>query len=692
MSRTRQESLRLGFLFVIVCTSFVLALGRLVHLQIYKSAEYSAIVERQSSGKISIPAWRGILYDRNGQVVANNVVASSLYAWADSKRELRRVAAYLEKIYHLPNGTAIRKYGLEVRKFRWIDRRLDDALAARVENDAPEGLYIRQDSQRDYPFDLVGKQIIGFTDIDGKGQSGLELYYDSILAGQKGYADIKRDGLRNTFRVKESALVKPVPGQSMVLTIDWRLQEILEEELRHGVDTNGAKSGMAILLNCNNGEILAAAHYDPRESYPDRPMKLRPITDQFEPGSIFKAVTAAGMIDDGIIDYNTTVDCENGEWTIGRRTLHDDKKHGLLTFREIVELSSNIGVGKWAIKQGGEGMYDAIKRFGIGRRTGLDWPGEASGMLPRPNRWSDYTIAALAMGHSVAVSALQMADAMAAIANGGKLYRPRIVLGFVDEKGNVIDRNESVVVNEVMNETSADTLRSILRGVVERGTAEVVNSDIVSIAGKTGTGQIPDLANHRYFIGKYTASFAGFFPAERPLVAGIVVLEDPQPIHYGGLTAGPIFRKIAERYTILNPDVFTVPERMVAEQSKNIQNTVVVPNLLGHQLDQAKAIAKESGLDLRCGNDAGVITWQFPPPDRLAFDGEQVIVVTKADQTDLPRMADLKGLSIREVSAFFDLIGVSPVVQGNGRVVEQSIKPGEVITENSVCRLECQPI
>ncbi len=692
MTRTRQESLRLGILFVMVCAFFAIAVGRLVHLQIYKSAEYSAIVDRQSSGKIPIPASRGILYDRNGQVVANNVVASSLYAWAANRQELRQVASYLENIYHLPSGTAVKKYGLEVRRFRWIDRHMDDALAAKVEDDAPGGLFIRQETERDYPFDNIGKQILGFTDIDGKGQSGLELQYDSVLSGQEGFADIRRDGLRNTFRVKESALVKPVPGQSIVLTVDWRLQEILEEELRDGVIGYNAKSGMALLLNCNNGEILAAAHFDPDEKYPDRPMKLRPMTDQFEPGSIFKAITAAGMLDEGIVDFDTLTDCENGQWKMGRRTLHDDKKHGLLTFREIVELSSNIGVAKWAIKEGGDEMYEGIKRFGIGRRTGLDWPGEATGMLSKPYRWSDYTIAALAMGHSVAVSPLQMADAMAAIANGGKIYEPRIVLGFVDDKGNVIDRSTSSVVNEAMKEVSADTLRSILRGVVESGTAEDVNSEIVSIAGKTGTAQIPDVANHRYFWGKFMASFAGFFPAERPLVAGIVVLENPQPIHYGGMTAGPIFRKIAERYTILNPDVFTVPDRMVAEQSKKFQNTSVVPDLLGHQLAQAKAIAEDAGFELRTGCDDGTVVWQFPPPDRLAFDNEQIIVLTKEDETNQPRMADLKGLSIREVSAFLSLIGVDCVVQGNGRVVAQSIKPGETITENSICRLECRPI
>ncbi|MFQ5453541.1 MAG: peptidoglycan D,D-transpeptidase FtsI family protein, partial [Candidatus Zixiibacteriota bacterium] len=646
MKYKQRDKFRLGLLFFIVCLFFAVIVVRLVHFQIYLSPQYSDIVHKQSSGEVPIPASRGILYDRNGKVVANNVVMNSLYAYPKNASELKRVSAYIEKIFRLKPGTAISRYGLVKKRFRWIKRKLDDATAVKIARDAPSGLYLREETNRKYPFGLTGKQILGFTDIDHFGQSGIELAYDSILAGKQGWADIRRDGLRNTFRVKEKALVKPVAGQSLILTVDWRMQEILEEELAKGVVKHNAKSGMGVFLNCNTGEILAMAHYDPMEKGLQKPLKLRPVTDQFEPGSVFKPITVAGILDEGLVDFNDSVYCEKGRWKLGRRTLHDDKELEWLSFSQIMELSSNIGVAKYAIKQGGERFYQAVRRFGVGQKIGLNWPGETSGRLTRPSRWSDYNIASLAMGHAVAVSALQMAAWFSAIANGGELYQPRIVLGYVDQKANMIIKDTSKIINKVMNYASADTLRSILRRVVERGTAEAVNSSVVTIAGKTGTAQIPDLVNHRYFRSKFMASFAGFFPAEKPLFAGIVIMEEPQPVHYGGWTAGPVFKKIAERYVVLNPDLFAVPDRMLTEKSNKINNTLIVPDLVGRKLKHALGIAGACGIKLRCNDDSGIVIWQFPPADRLAFIENEVLVIIKSEIQDQIKMADLTGLSI----------------------------------------------
>ncbi len=691
MKRTRQEKLRLGLLFVLVCLFFAVIVTRLVHLQVLLSPKYSEIVTRQSSGKVPIPASRGIIYDRSGKVVANNVSRLSLYAYPRDKAEMRHVAAYVEQVLGLQKGTAVKRFGLEPKRFRWIKRMLDDDLAEKIAADAPGGLLLRQETQRDYPFELVGKQILGFADIDNCGKSGIELSLDSVLAGKNGFADIRRDGLRNTFRVEEKALVKPEPGQSMVLTIDWNLQEIVEEELRIGVEKYSAKSGMAVFLNCNSGEILAMAHFDPSEKNPDRPVKLRAIADQFEPGSILKAFTAVGVIEDTLVDFDDSIYCEEGKWKIGRRTLHDDKEHGWLNFRQVMELSSNIGIAKYAIMQGGERLLETLQRFGLGQRANVGLPGETSGRLVKPSRWSDYNIAALAMGHSLTVNALQMANGFAAIANGGYLYQPHLVLGYVDNDGNLVDKREPVVVDRVLQQTTADTLAAILRGVVERGTAEAIKSSVVTIAGKTGTAQIPDPVNRCYFRSKYMASFAGFFPYEEPLVAGIVIYEEPQPVHYGGLTAGPSFKRVAERYSILHPDLFTAPHRMLAETSDKFRNTVEVPNLIGHGWAQAKTMADDCRMSLRCDESEGIVIWQFPSADRLAFQGDEVLVVLASDPDKNLRMTDLRGLSIRKASAFLQKFGINFTVSGNGRVVKQSINPGELLKENLVCRLECRP-
>lgn len=692
MHRTRTERIRLSVLFALVCVFFAIVTARLVHLQVVLHPEYSERVRRQSEGTVEIPAERGVIYDRNGRIVANNVKRESLYAYPVSQSELERSARYLEELFHLRKGTARKRFGLEVNRFRWIERHLDDQLASHIEETAPPGLFLRDEMQRVYPYGLVGKQIVGFTNIDNLGQSGIEMTWDSLLAGKEGKADIRRDGLRNLYRVKEQALLKPQPGQSLVLTIDWSLQEIFERELRIGVEEFNAKAGMGAFIDCRSGEILAMAHYDPREENPDKPFKLRAISDQFEPGSSFKAVTAAALLDAGLIDFADSIYCEEGLWRMERGgPLRDDKEHGNLTFREIMELSSNIGIAKYAIEFGGENLYEAAKKFGFGQNYNIGLAAEERGTVASSRLWADRAVASLAMGHAVAVNCLQMANAFAAIANGGELLQPHLVLCCVNQEHKVTRRFEREVIRKVMEGTSADSLKSFLRGVVERGTATKVNSQAVAIAGKTGTAQVPDLVNHRYYWNKFIGSFAGFFPYEKPMIAGIVMLVEPKPIHYGGHTAGPVFRRTAEQYMILNPDLFEVSGQLLAEQSDGHDGTVETPNLVGKNLAGASAAAKKRGVTLRANREEGIVVWQYPPADRLMFAEDEIVVVVESPVETGFVMADLKGLSIREASAFLQFAGIKCRITGRGKVITQSIRPGQSAGADDICQLECRP-
>ena len=692
MKRTRQERLRLGLLFVLVCLFFAVALVRLVHLQVFLQPKFSKIVNIQSTATITIPADRGAVYDRLGQLVAKNVICYSLYAYPKDGNELRSVTAYLDRMFGLQQGEAKKKYRLEPHKFSWIKRHLPDSLAAVLETHAPRGLYLREESERVYPFGLVGKQILGFTDIDNKGLSGFELSYDSLLAGKAGTADVRRDGLQNTYRVKEAALAKPVPGTSLVMTVDWRLQDIVERELIRAVEEYHAKSAMAVFLNCRTGHILAMAHCDPEETSRSRPTKLCSVSDQFEPGSVFKAFTAAGLLDAGVINFNDSIYCDSGKWRVGRRILHDDKEHEWLTFREIMELSSNIGIAKYALLLPGEELFDVYRRFGFGQKLRCGLPGETAGRLVPPSRWSEYNIAALSMGHSVATSPLQLAAAFAAIANGGELLRPQLLLGLVDEDGYVVAAAERELIGRAMKPESVDSLHAFLRGVVEHGTAEPVNSPVVAIAGKTGTAEIPDLVNGGYHKNRFNASFAGFFPYESPVVAGIVVLKDPRPITYGGHTAGPTFRRIAEEYTVLNPDAFMTSDRLLAAGDGRMENTVEAPDFVGRDLLSAQAEAVESGVRLRVCGEEGNVFWQFPPADRILFEGDEVLIAVGDQLSGLKNMVDLTGLPLRTVAAFLHQVGIKYKVEGRGRVVKQSIRPGMEINEQTKdCRLTCRP-
>lgn len=691
MKRTRQERIRLGIILVGIIAFFVIASARLVHLQVINGPEYRERVDRQSGGRIPIPAERGLIYDRHGRLVAKNVTKSSLYAHPTSERELKQVCDYLDRLYGYKRGQAKKEFRLETNHFRWVDRRMDDQLADRVTKDAPRGLYLRDETERQYPFGRVGNQVLGFTSIDNEGLSGFELSADSLLSGQPGWADVRRDGLRNTYRVKETALVRPVPAQSVVLTLDWNLQEIVEQELQHAVHEYNAVSGVAAFVDCRNGDILALAHYDPEEKDPDKPVKLRAISDQFEPGSAFKPFTATALLDLDKVDFQDSVYCEMGAWKVNRRILHDDKELGWLTFRRIIELSSNIGLAKHTTELQGPELVDTYKKFGFGEKTGCGLPGETGGWVTSPRVWSDYNIAAMSMGHSVAVNSLQMALAMASIANRGELLAPRLVLGRVNAEGLVEPLDDRRVIRRTMKESTADTLKSFLRGVVEVGTGKVVNSPFVAIAGKTGTAEIPNLEGGGYFKHKFMASFCGFFPYEAPLVAGIVVLKAPHPVTYGGYTSGKAFRAIAERYSVSNPDLFANETTTFVEDPHRLDAMVEVPNFVGRDIVQVRMLAQREGVRLRDVDQGGVVYWQYPPPDRAIFCDDEVLVAVQSSEEPGPRMIDLRGESIRKAAAFLRQNGVQLVIEGTGRVKEQSIPPGSVLQPGTLCRLTCRP-
>ena len=302
-----------------------------------------------------------------------------------------------------------------------------------------------------------------------------------------------------------------------------------------------------------------------------------------------------------------------------------------------------------------------------------------------------YNIAALSIGHSVAVTPLQLAAGFAAIANGGELVRPHLLLGVVDKDGYVNQVIEREVIGRALRKSSVDSLKAFLRGVVENGTATPTNSPVIQIAGKTGTAEIPDLVNKRYFKNKFNASFAGFFPYEAPLVAGIVLLENPKPITYGGHNSGPTFRRIAERYSILNPDLFTSPERLLVENSRRLDNSVEVPNFIGRDIALVRSMAAEKGIKIRTTGDEGMVVWQFPSADRLLFDDDIVLVAVDNGRSDAGQMADLVGLPIRKVIAYLKYVNVDFTISGNGRVVTQSIPPGQALKNNSRCWLSCRP-
>jgi cell division protein FtsI/penicillin-binding protein 2 len=683
--RVLRSRARLVFLCVLGSLSWGAVILRLADIQIVHGSEYSRIARKQSTGKIKIMADRGLIYDRKGRRLAINVLRNELCGYPSGKQEINDAYRYLDGLYGRTLGNSRQLHPLKPERFRWIDRDLPDDLALRIANDSVPGLYIRKGMKRDYPFGGVGRQLLGYTDIDAKGISGLEFSYDSLLAGRPGYIDYIRDAHRNTYRIKEIPLVKPMSGNSIVLTVDWYFQEIVEDELRAAVENYNALEGTSVFVDCHTGEILAAADYVAGGK--TDAVKLRSVSNIIEPGSVFKVITTAVLLDDEAIDFEERIYCEEGRWRCGRRLLRDDKKHDTLTFREIFELSSNIGTGKLALRIGGEKLVEAARRFGFGQKTMIGLPGEQSGMIAEPGVWSNYNIAALSIGHAISVTPIQLVMAVAAVANGGKLYRPLLIKGIVNAEGKLIKRYGPQALGKVIRKKNAEILRSLMQGVVERGTAIPARSDIVSIAGKTGTAEVPDLERGGYLKNKFVASFLGFFPAEDPKIAGIVVLHQPEPVHYGGHTAGPAFKSIAERYSIANSELMRPGTRLIAgDHGLEMKE---VPDLVGRDVALAARIAEKKGMHLVADSSKGVVVWQYPPQGRRVPGSEKVAVLVHNEDDQTVTMLNLVGMKLRTAAAILHHQNLEFRVVGCGVVKKQSPSAGAVLKSDFVCRLVC---
>ncbi len=698
------ERRRLALVLVVMALTFGVFGYRLWSIQVTNGSRYAQIAKKRSTGKIKIPAARGVVYDRFGKEVAVNVIRFSAYVHPRTKKEARELGRYFDKLFKRKSGTSLKKHRIKAGKFSWIRRGLSDDHLRRIRKDARRGVYVRKEQGRKYSYGTIGKQILGYTDIDNKGISGIESRFDSVLTGTVGIAVGRKDGHANFYQVDEKAQTPSIAGKSLALTIDWEFQGIVERELRKATHEFNALGGAAVFVDCNTGEILAIAHYDPLEKNPERPTKLKAITDSFEPGSIYKVITAAAILDEGVVSVDSVIDCENGRWLCGRRYLNDDEEHGEMSFHDIITFSSNIGVAKLAIGLGGEKLAAASQRFGIGQKTMVQYPGEQRGMLHTDMRWSEFNIAALSIGHSVAVTPLQMAMMMSAVANGGMLYRPRLVRGIISANGEIRDLSESEELWRVMKSKSVAPLQAMLKNVVDSGTAKELQSAIISIAGKTGTAEVPRNDGRGYLKNKFNASFAGYFPADSPLIAGIVLLNQPEPIHYGGLTSGPAFRRIAESYALSNPSKFgPASHRLTLEDdpAELEENYVVTPKFIG--LTSKAANSKGAGLDVTVKGDycndcdpySGVVFWQTPAPGAKILPGSIVAIQTQPPLSKSAKdfqMPDVVGMTASQASLLLTRLNIQFVLDGAGKILSQKPVPGSIIRTGGTLTLSCQRV
>ena len=526
---------------------FFLLIARLTYVQIFKSSEFKAYASLQHSIFTEIQPLRGIVFDRNLKELAVNTVSYSIFAtneFAVGKELEDKLASVL--------NVDVNKLSAKLnphKNFVWLKRNVSPEISAKIKGLNVPGLGQLRRNKRFYPNGSLAGHVIGFSDIDNKGLEGVELYCDSYLSGIKGWRLAHRDAKRRELICWGYRSILPADGYNLVLTIDSVIQGIVERHTQYAARKYKAISATAIVMEPHSGEILALYNYPDYDlnnfgDYESSVHRNLAITDIFEPGSSFKFVTAAAAIEEGRVKPEDKFFCEKGRYRIGGRLLHDYKPYGEISFKEIMEHSSNIGMAKVAQLLGEEALYKYIKDFGFGSLTGIDLPGEVKGIVRAPKEWSGASITSIPIGHEVAVTPMQLICGISCLANDGILVKPKILKFIQDKDGRIIKSFPRHVVRRVVSAKTAAALAEILAGCVENGTGKEAGVRGYKTAGKTGTAQKVN-PEGGYYEGRYFSSFVGFVPADEPVICILVVLNEPRPQYFGGRCAAPVFSKIA---------------------------------------------------------------------------------------------------------------------------------------------------
>jgi cell division protein FtsI (penicillin-binding protein 3) len=624
--------------------------ARLVHLQVVRHDKYAAAAARQQQTRVSIEALRGDIVDRNGRLLAYSVRARAIFAdpslVVDPEETVASLCRALADCTQKERDTLLQRLReprrhVYIRRSRQVSPEQVDRVVAR---NLP-GIGVERDAGRYYPYGSLASHILGWVGQDNTGQAGIEYSFDRDVRGQAGVGHAQVDNLRRSVETHIDR--EPVPGANLELTIDANVQHIAEEAVRQGVERTRARAAVAVVMNPHNGEVLAMASYptfNPNavaQSTPEQ-QRNRAVQDTYEPGSTFKLVTASAALEEGIVTPQQLVDTNPGSVKFpGRKAITEvnNRNYGVLTFEDSLVKSSNVAAIRIGLRMGAELMSRYVYRFGFGAVVSRDFPGQSRGIWSTAGL-NDSELASVSMGYRIAVTPLQMAAAVSVIANGGLLIEPRVVRAI--ERNGVRQEVQPNVVRRVVSEQTARTLAGMMKNVVSRGTAKSAVIEGYPAAGKTGTST--RLApNGGYSRQDYNASFAGFIPADNPAVTVLVWVDSPRTSIYGGASAAPIFRDIAEG---------------------TLQYLGIAP-----EGDERRAFTVRSG----AGESSRL--------QRVSVTDAHASVVRTGGPLVMP---DLRGLSAREAMRILGAAGVSARVSGTGFVAAQQPAAGTPIDEGAV--------
>lgn len=569
-------------------------LARGVQLQIIQSPALKEEAASQHQQTITLQAERGSILDNQGEALAvSSMKKTQVFARPRKVREPVTTARKLARVLKLDSGPLAEKLSSRNKPFIWIERYAREDQAEAIERLDLPGIGVFPALRRYYPADSLAASLLGFTGVEGQGLEGLEYYYDDTLSGGTVRIWQEKDGKGNPiFLSKKSGAHADLSGKqgsrglyhslthvnsrgsSIKLTICRPLQYVVERQLKKAMKKTGARAGCVLAMEPHTGRILAMASwptFDPNNfrDYSQKEFRNRCVLNSYEPGSTFKVFTAAAALQHRAVSPRERFYCENGAYLLGGETITDTKAHGFLDVSEIITYSSNIGASKIGERLGKQRLYQSIKDFGFGQKTGVDFPGEAPGLVRHYKKWSQVAVGTISFGQGIAVTPLQTAAALSAVANGGVLMKPYLAEYAVLPDGSEKRINRPRKVRQVVSPEVAMLITEYMKMVVSpKGTGSLASVPGYSVAGKTGTAQKPKENARGYAEGKYLSSFMGFLPASDPRLALVVMVDEPSSGKpYGGVVAAPVFQAIAKKAMIL----LKVPaeEEMAAFQRDN---------------------------------------------------------------------------------------------------------------------------
>jgi cell division protein FtsI/penicillin-binding protein 2 len=634
---------------------------------------------------------RGVITDRRGKVLAHDLGVSQVAIYPPQLSNPAAAAAVLAPLVH-ETPERLQKRLRTLHSYTWIARDVPPEVGQKIRDAKIDGVVVEDETKRFYRIGDAASEILGRTNRDNVGVDGIEYEFENLLGGRTGWVTMVPTASSRMSLLLPGAEGRPArDGASLELTIDSDLQSIVEHHLAAAVDSLHAKRGFAVFVDPWSGEILAAAcapHLAAGQS------KNWTFTDQYEPGSTFKVVVAGAMLEENLArpDERFEASMSGQAELVPGCIIHDTHPHEALSFRQAMQYSSNIVMGRLALRLGSERLYRYATALGFGSLTGVEFPGETAGRLRPVRAWQPRSTPTIAIGHEVTVTPLQLALAYAAVANGGVLMQPMLVRAIRDADGREIRRGAPQPSHRVFSGGTAATLIDMLCAVVDSGTATSARVPGLRIAGKTGTAQKYDAAVGTYGHGMYLASFAGIAPADHPRLVGVVVIDEPKGSQYfGGQVAAPVFREVLLDLQRMSWPGFDATNSSVAMRPPSVP-AVTAPDLRLLPAREAERRLADYGLRARFEGVGPRVLSQQPPAGQPVERGSIVLAYLAAPQDSVGRaLPDLVGLTLRDAVRRLSQRAVPMRITGNGIVTRQTPAPGTRLPLAGPCRLWCSP-